>query len=238
MSTDAAQPSDTEPDAITGRGHIAKEGGPKLPWTSWWLTHEKNPVGIRPDFSKDNTVLKHNRTVQGFLNSWDWVLVAIQPCQQIPFFWQTYLSVIIQGLCVSSMVSTEKSKAQPLLHSPSGFTHLSKSQVPWELQADVYLDPGAFKLPNNFFKVSLLKSFVLQLLLWQVWSEEFGFSIWEEKEARGSIITLQSCGAWLARSYTWDLQEGSPKRSTQSLEAWQNPFIHSVGFIPDCYSWQ
>lgn len=34
MSTDAAQPSDTEPDAITGRGHIAREGGPKLPWTS------------------------------------------------------------------------------------------------------------------------------------------------------------------------------------------------------------
>lgn len=31
---DAAQLSDMEPDAITGRGHIAREGGPKLPWTS------------------------------------------------------------------------------------------------------------------------------------------------------------------------------------------------------------
>lgn len=183
-----------EPDAVTGRHHT-----PKFPWTSWKLTPEKNPTGKRHDLSKDNAILKHNSSVQRFLNTWDWVLVAIQPCQQWVFSDEPTLNVIIQGICVYIMVSTRRSKAQLLLHSPSGFTHLSKSRVPWDLQAEVCLHPGVFKLSYN-----LLKSFVLQLLIWHVWSVDLNLGFPFGKREKPEVQS--SC----SRAVELALQEATP----------------------------
>lgn len=128
---------------------------------------------------------------------------------------------MIQVLCASTMVSTGRSKTQPLLHSPSGFTHLSKSQVPWELQADVCLHTGSFKLPYN-----LLKSFVLQLLLWHVWSVDLNLSFPFGKREKPEVQS--SC----CRAVELALKEATPGTFRKAVpkdphKAWRPGRAHS-----------
>lgn len=72
------------------------------------------------------------------------------------------------------------------------------------------LTSRGFQVASQSFKKLCLTTFTMACVKRR---PEFGVLIWKEREVRGLITMLQSFGACLARSYTWDLQEGSPKRS-------------------------
>lgn len=143
--------------------------------------------------------------MQRYLNPWGWILVAVQPCRQRAFCWQTYpvaylgqvllccmstspLSIIVQGLC-------EPTSTHPPFKIPG----------PLKASGRHLLTPWGFQVAlQSFKKLCLVPSQKLAAFTKAgvKCRAEFGSSIWEEREARGPVSTLQSCGACLARSYT------------------------------------
>lgn len=188
--------------------------------------------GKRDDFSKDSTVLKHRQDSAKILKPMrlDTGSSSAMPAEPSAY----KLPCGIPGLSFALLHEYKPIKC----HSPGAFcTHHGPH---WEKSSMTSFPPPIsayppFKVPSSLrassryllthrgFQVALqsFKNFCLvlsQKLTAFTKAEvkhrpDFGFSIWEERKARGPVSTFQSCGAYLARSYTWGLQESSPKRS-------------------------